>query len=81
MIMPFRVLDAQGIGMYSDVSAAIVYAADHGAQVINLSLGGANPSSVLEQAVDYSVSKGVTIVAAAGNTGSEQVLTRRRTSR
>ena len=70
MILPLRVLDASGIGTYSDVAAALVYAADHGAQVINLSLGGVNPSSVLEQAVEYAVGKGVTVVAAAGNSGN-----------
>lgn len=69
MIMPLRVLDAQGIGTYSDVAAALVHAADNGTQVINLSLGGAHPSSVLEEAVNYAVGKGVTVVAAAGNTG------------
>lgn len=37
-IMPLRVLNASGVGSYSDVAAAIVYAADNGAQVINLSL-------------------------------------------
>src|SRR5690606_7584394 len=52
-VMPLRVLNAQGVGTYSDVAAAIVYAADHGAQVINLSLGGVNPSGVLEDAVNY----------------------------
>lgn len=41
-LMPLRVLNASGVGSYSDVAAAIVYAADHGAQVINLSLGGSN---------------------------------------
>ncbi len=74
MILPLRVLDAQGIGAYSDVAAAIVFAADNGAQVINLSLGGAFPSTVLESAVNYAVERGVTVVAAAGNTGSEQIL-------
>ena len=39
-VMPLRVLDASGMGSYSNVAAAIVYAADHGAQIINLSLGG-----------------------------------------
>jgi len=35
-IMPLRVLNAQGVGRYSDVAAAIVYAADHGARIVNL---------------------------------------------
>ena len=69
-IMPLRVLNAQGLGTYSDVASALVYAADHGAQIANLSLGGAYPSSVLEDAVNYAVSHGVMVVAAAGNTGS-----------
>ena len=70
LILPLLVLDASGIGTYSDVAAALLYAADHGAEVVNLSLGGANPSSVLEQAVNYAADKGVTVVAAAGNTGN-----------
>ncbi len=69
-IMPLRVLDQQGIGPYSAVAAALVWAADHGAQIANLSLGGTNPSSVLENAIAYAVNKGVTVVAAAGNSGS-----------
>lgn len=73
-IMPLRVLNANGLGSYSDVAAAIVYAADNGAQVINLSLGGSSPSSTLENAVNYALSKGVTLVAAAGNNGTEGVL-------
>ena len=69
MILPLRVLDEQGIGTYSDVAAAIVYATDHGAQIINLSLGGANPSTVLQDAIDYAIAKDVMVIAAAGNTG------------
>ncbi|MBL8145059.1 MAG: S8 family serine peptidase, partial [Anaerolineae bacterium] len=69
-IMPLRVLDEHGIGPYSAVAAALVYAADHGAQVINLSLGGAAASSVLEDAVQYALNKGVAVVAAAGNGGA-----------
>ncbi len=73
-IMPLRVLNAQGVGRYSDVAAAILYAADHGAQIINLSLGGSNASSILEDAIDYAASKGLTIVAASGNSGTPGVL-------
>lgn len=68
-LMPLRVLDAAGSGTYSNVAAAMVYAADNGAQIINLSLGGANPSTTLQNAVDYAISKGVLVIAAAGNTG------------
>ncbi|HRF95017.1 MAG TPA: S8 family serine peptidase, partial [Aggregatilineales bacterium] len=73
-IMPLRVLNRQGVGTYSDVASAIIYAVDHGAQVINLSLGGPNPSSMLQEAIDYAIARNVVIVASAGNTGSEQVL-------
>ncbi|MEP6985769.1 MAG: S8 family serine peptidase, partial [Chloroflexota bacterium] len=69
MIMPLRVLDSLGNGSYSDVSAAIVYAVDHGAKIINLSVGGPVPDTVLEQAVDYAAAHNVLVVAAAGNTG------------
>ncbi len=73
-IMPLRVLNAQGVGRYSDVATAIVYAADHGAQIINLSLGGTDASSTLKDAIDYAAAKGLTIVAASGNTGTSGVL-------
>jgi thermitase len=73
-IMPLKILDSSGNGSDSDVAAAMIYAADHGAQVINLSLGGAAPASVMEAAVNYAHSRGATVVAAAGNTGSIGVL-------
>ncbi|MEO8607223.1 MAG: S8 family serine peptidase, partial [Chloroflexota bacterium] len=71
-IMPLRVLDGSGIGRYSNVAAAIVYAVDNGAQVINMSLGGPNPSSILQDAVNYADAHGVTVIAAAGNAGTAQ---------
>ena len=71
MILPLRVLNAQGIGTYSDVAEAIVYASDHGAKIINLSLGGINSSSILKNAIDYAIAHDVIVVAAAGNTGGD----------
>ncbi len=56
-------------GSFSDVeeAAAIVWAVDHGARVINLSLGGSETSTVERRAVDYAVSQGALLVAAVGN--------------
>jgi LPXTG-site transpeptidase (sortase) family protein len=73
-IMPVKVLNASGNGSYADVAAGIVWAADNGAQVINLSLGGSMPSFVLEDAVNFAYGRDVTLVAAAGNSGSNSVL-------
>jgi murein DD-endopeptidase MepM/ murein hydrolase activator NlpD len=73
-IMPLKVLDSLGVGTYSNVANAIVYAVDHGADIINLSLGGVNPSTILSNAVAYAETNNVTVVAAAGNTGTEGVL-------
>ena len=66
-LMPIKVLDSNGSGSYSDVADGIRYAADNGAKVINLSLGGSAPVIYLEEALAYAYSKGVTIVAASGN--------------
>jgi immune inhibitor A len=68
-ILPLRVLDANAAGRYSDVASAIIYAVDNGAQIINLSLGGSNPSSVLADAVNYAAAHNVIMVAAVGNSG------------
>ena len=73
-IMPLKVLNMFGGGSYANVAAAIVWAADHGAQVINLSLGGVSPSATLQTAVRYAYDKGILLVASSGNTGSDQVL-------
>ncbi|MFB2834580.1 S8 family peptidase [Floridanema evergladense] len=66
-IMPLKVLSAYGGGTVADIAEAIRFAADNGADAINLSLGGAGESQVLEEAVDYAYHKGVVVVAAAGN--------------
>jgi subtilisin family serine protease len=52
-----------------DEAAAIVWAVDHGARIVNLSLGGSQTSLVERGAVDYATSHGVLLVAAAGNSG------------
>ena len=67
-IMPVRVLDENGSGWDSDIAEGIIWATDHGADVINMSLGG--PTSypyTLQSAVDYAYSHGVVVVAAVGN--------------
>ncbi len=66
-IMPLKVLDSQGSGYDSDVAAGIRYAADNGAEVINMSLGSPDYSYTLSEAVNYAHNKGVVMVAASGN--------------
>lgn len=68
-LMPIKVLDSSGSGVSSDVAAGIVWAADNGAQIINLSLGGTSieGNAVLNQAITYAYNKSVLVVAAAGN--------------
>jgi serine protease len=68
-LMPIKVLNRFGWGTLTDVAEGIRFAADHGAQVINLSLGGSSKSGILEDAVRDAQKKGVLIVAAAGNSG------------
>ena len=68
-LMPLKVLDRSGIGNSADIADAIRWAVDHGAKVLNLSLGGPGYSAVMERAVAYARSKGAVVVCAAGNTG------------
>jgi serine protease len=68
-LMPVKVLSARGWGTMADVAEGIRWAADHGAQVINLSLGAPSKSDVVEKAVTHAYEKGVVVVAAAGNSG------------
>ncbi|MBW4583539.1 MAG: S8 family serine peptidase [Tildeniella nuda ZEHNDER 1965/U140] len=69
-IMPIRVIGLDG-GSNRDVAAGIRYAADNGADVINLSLGG-SASSAIADAVKYAAQEGALVVMAAGNDGGSQ---------
>ena len=66
-ILAVRVLDDEGAGNYSQVAAGIVFAAQRGAKVINLSLGGQQPSELLRNAIDYAAAHGAIVTCATGN--------------
>ncbi|MEV6343845.1 S8 family peptidase [Actinoplanes sp. NPDC051851] len=70
-ILPVRVLDATGGGDTSATAAGVIWAADHGADVINMSIGGTEQDTTLDNAITYARSKGVVVVAAAGNERAE----------
>ncbi|MBE9217111.1 peptidase S8 [Plectonema cf. radiosum LEGE 06105] len=66
-LMPLKVLSSYGGGTVADIAEAIKFAADNGADVINMSLGGGGESQLMKDAINYAHSKGVVIIAAAGN--------------
>lgn len=79
-LMPVRMINAEGGGYGSDAAAAVRYAADMGADIINASWGMpvdlSDPSqaaevAVLTEAIDYAVQRGVLFVASAGNSGHQ----------
>jgi thermitase len=73
-IQPVKVLSNFGSGTWEQVAAGIVWASDHGSDVINMSLGGTGFSQIVQDAVIYAEANGVLIFAAAGNSGGEGVL-------
>jgi hypothetical protein len=66
-ILSIRVTDAGGVSDMYTIAQAIVMAADAGAQIINISLGGDGGSAVLARAIDYAMGLGSMVVASAGN--------------
>ncbi|MBU7008343.1 S8 family serine peptidase [Phosphitispora fastidiosa] len=71
-IMPVKVFDGWD-GTDTSISDGIIWAADHGARVINMSFGSWFHSEVLNEAIEYAYGKGVVMVAAAGNWASEDI--------
>ncbi|MBI3964253.1 MAG: S8 family serine peptidase [Chloroflexi bacterium] len=65
-----RTLNDEGRGRVADTARGLRWAADNGFRVVNMSLGGPNRTDVVKEAVDYAYSKGVVLVAAAGNCGN-----------
>jgi len=70
-IMSVRAFPADGVSDAFTVAAAVKYAADHGADVINLSLGSSESSELLQNAIVDAQARGITIVAAVGNNNDE----------
>ncbi|QKY21391.1 peptidase S8 [Halolamina sp. CBA1230] len=68
-----RALDESGRGSTADIADAVQWAADQGADVINLSLGGGGYTETMKNAVSYATNNGALVVAAAGNNGSASV--------
>jgi type VII secretion-associated serine protease mycosin len=68
-ILPIKALDCQGSGLLSDVAASVIWATDHGARIINISLGSSSAQATLEDAIRYAVARNVLVVTAAGNCG------------
>jgi subtilisin family serine protease len=68
--MPVKVLSSSGSGSLDAVARGITWAADNGAHILSLSLGGAGGSQQLQDAVNYAWNRGCLVVVAAGNGGS-----------
>lgn len=73
-LMPIKVLDASGGGDWNNLAFAIRYAADSGATVINMSLGGPDPTPLVADATNYAFTHGAIEIASCGNTGNPACL-------
>ncbi len=71
-ILPVKIMNQQGTGSTADLMAAIIWSADQGADVINMSVGGFPYSQLMQDAVNYAFSKGAVLVGAAGNNRREE---------
>ena len=71
-LMPVKVLSAAGFGTWDMIANGIVYAADNGARILSMSLGGSYSSLVLD-AVDYAYAQGCAIFASTGNSNASSI--------
>ncbi|GIP20516.1 S8 family peptidase [Paenibacillus sp. J22TS3] len=71
-VLPVKALDSSGSGTTYSVAQGIVWAADHGAKVINLSLGNYADAQFLHEAIKYAFNKDVVVIAATGNDNTER---------
>ncbi|MGH2380181.1 MAG: S8 family serine peptidase [Candidatus Limnocylindria bacterium] len=71
-ILPVKIMTREGRGDTADLTSGIVWAANHGATVINMSVGGFPDSQHVRDAVNYAWNEGVVLVGAAGNNGRQE---------
>jgi subtilisin family serine protease len=71
-IMPVKVLDSTGAGSTYSVAKGIIWATDHGANIINMSLGNYAEAAFLHDALKYAYEHGVILVAASGNDNTDR---------
>ena len=71
-ILPVKIMTREGTGDTADLTSGITWAADHGATVINMSVGGFPSSTYVQEAINYAWNKGVVLVGAAGNNGRQE---------
>ncbi|MCD6311148.1 MAG: S8 family serine peptidase [Elusimicrobia bacterium] len=72
-LMAVKVLDENGIGTTYSIASGIIYAADNGAEILNLAFGADTESLVIKEAVEYAGEKGCLMIAAAGNSAADSV--------
>lgn len=70
-ILPVKAMNRDGEGLDDVIADGIVWAADHGANIINLSLGSNAEEGILGEAINYAADKGCLVIAAAGNSDQQ----------
>ncbi|GFZ33957.1 hypothetical protein CSC2_44830 [Clostridium zeae] len=66
-IIPVKVLDSNGVGTTANIAQGIMYAANSGAQIINVSINGKGYSKLIDDAVQYAIGKGSIVVSSSGD--------------